>query len=63
MAKVDEPKFTVETSDGPCEVRRYQARIIAETHVSGDRTQAANEGFRRRYSKDYEHLLKTYKID
>lgn len=23
----------------------------------------ANEGFRRRYSKDYEHLLKTYKID
>ncbi len=47
VAKVDEPKFTVETSDGPCEVRRYQARIIAETHVSGDRTQAANEGFRR----------------
>ena len=23
----------------------------------------ANEGFRRRYSKEYEHLLKTYKID
>ena len=23
----------------------------------------ANEGFRRRYSKDYEHLLQTYKID
>ena len=47
MAKVDEPKFVLETADDACEVRRYDARVVAETHVVGDREQAANEAFRR----------------
>ncbi len=47
MAKVEEPKFTLEVRDREFEVRRYWARIVAETHVTGDRKQAESEGFRR----------------
>ncbi len=47
MAKVDEPKFAIEVRERAFEVRRYQPRIVAETHVAGDRKQAGNEGFRR----------------
>jgi hypothetical protein len=47
LRKVEEPPFTVEVRDGPCEIRRYAARTIAETTVSGDWTVAGNEGFRR----------------
>ncbi len=47
VAKVDEPKFALESGERQFEVRRYQARIVAETHVAGDRKQAESEGFRR----------------
>ncbi len=47
VAKVDEPKFTLEVHDRDFEVRRYEARIVAETQVAGDRKQAESEGFRR----------------
>jgi hypothetical protein len=47
VAKVDEPKFALEVRDREFEVRRYQPRIVAETHVAGDRKQAESEGFRR----------------
>jgi hypothetical protein len=47
VAKVDEPKFTLEVREREFEVRRYHARIVAETHVAGDRKQAESEGFRR----------------
>lgn len=47
MAEVAEPKFVVESGDREFEVRRYQARIVAETNVAGDRKQAESAGFRR----------------
>jgi hypothetical protein len=47
MAKVDEPAFTLESRDGEFEVRRYGARVLAETTVHGERDRAASEGFRR----------------
>jgi hypothetical protein len=47
VAKVDEPKFALEVREREFEVRRYQARVVAETHVDGDRKEAESEGFRR----------------
>jgi len=47
VAKVEEPKFTVELSDGRHQVRRYGERVVAETIVAGARKQAENEGFQR----------------
>lgn len=47
MAKVDEPTFTLESREDEFEVRRYGARVLAETTVNGDRDRAASEGFRR----------------
>ncbi|MEO6950553.1 MAG: heme-binding protein [Polyangia bacterium] len=46
VAKVDEPKFVVERKEGEFEVRRYAARVVAETRVVGDRKQAESAGFR-----------------
>ena len=47
VAKVKEPKFALEFGEREFEVRRYPARVVAETHVEGDRKEAESEGFRR----------------
>jgi hypothetical protein len=47
VAKVAEPKFSLEVRKGQFEVRGYQARVVAETSVDGERKQAESEGFRR----------------
>jgi len=47
VAKVAEPVFAIVTQDGDFEVRRYGARVVAETRVEGTWEQAGNTGFRR----------------
>jgi len=47
VADVNEPKFVLESADRQFAVRRYQARVVAETRVAGERKQAGNDGFRR----------------
>ena len=42
-----EPPFTVQRRVGAVEIRRYGARIAAETSVEADEEPARNEGFRR----------------
>lgn len=44
---IEEPPYEVVWSDGPFEVRRYPALLVAETEVEGDMDQASNQGFRR----------------
>lgn len=45
---VAEPPFTLEIHEGAFDVRRYPARVVAETLVTGGSFDAAgNEGFRR----------------
>jgi hypothetical protein len=41
-----EPAFTVERKDGDFEIRRYAPLLAAEVVVSGERSAAANQGFR-----------------
>ena len=43
---VEEPKFTVALREGPFEIRDYQAAVVAEVTVTGDRREAASKGFR-----------------
>lgn len=43
----EEPAFTVQRRLGDIEIRRYGARIAAETTVEADEEAARNEGFRR----------------
>jgi hypothetical protein len=40
------PKYSVERTDGPIEVRLYAPRIVAEVSVSGSQSQAVSAGFR-----------------
>jgi hypothetical protein len=47
VAQVQEPHYATQTSDGAFEVRKYGARVVAETTVTGDWNEAGNEGFRR----------------
>jgi hypothetical protein len=47
MASVGEPPFTATVREGDFELRRYGPRVVAETQVSGDWSEAGNEGFRR----------------
>jgi len=42
---IEQPKYTVLTSSGHREVRRYETRIVAETTVEGTREKALNEAF------------------
>jgi len=42
-----EPKYEIETKEGAFEVRRYGARVVAQTNVAGDWDDASNEAFRR----------------
>lgn len=43
----EEPPFTVERRVGDVEIRRYGARIAAETTIDADEEAARTEGFRR----------------
>ena len=43
----EEPPFTVESTVGGVEIRRYEPRIAAETTIDADEEKARNEGFRR----------------
>ena len=40
------PRYAVERSDGAIEIRRYDARIMAEVSVEGSQRQAVSAGFR-----------------
>ncbi len=40
------PHYTVLKTDGAFEIRRYAPRLVAEVEVMGDRSEAANKGFR-----------------
>jgi hypothetical protein len=41
----EQPKYTVLSSSADKEVRRYEARIVAETYLEGAREKALNEAF------------------
>lgn len=43
----EEPSFTVERRIGNVEIRRYGARVAAQTTIDADEEKARNEGFRR----------------
>ncbi len=42
----ERPKYSVEFSEPPCEVRTYAPTIVASVHVSGSRDEAVSAGFR-----------------
>ena len=42
----EQPKYSVEISEPPCEVRTYAPTIVAAVHVSGTREEAVGAGFR-----------------
>lgn len=44
-SSVEEPAYVVETKTGEVEIRRYPARIVAETEVAGPVEAARSEGF------------------
>ena len=43
---IEHPKYTVELSENPFEVREYSPTIVATVHVDGDRSTAVSAGFR-----------------
>jgi hypothetical protein len=45
--KIEEPKFDVILAEGEFEIREYAPRIVAETYVRGEFSDAPNIGFRR----------------
>ena len=44
---LEQAPFTVIEKEGPLELRRYPAYIVAETYVDGSFDEVGNEGFRR----------------
>lgn len=44
---IEQARYRVAVADGDIELRQYDARIVAETTVSGDFAEVGNEGFRR----------------
>ena len=44
---VEQAKYTIVTKSNAIEVRKYAPMIVAETHVSGERKEAINQGFRQ----------------
>ena len=46
MSKVEEPGYVIEASDANIEIRYYNAMILAEVMVDGDRKEAIRDGFR-----------------
>ena len=47
VAKIQEPHYVTQIREGDFEVRQYGARVVAETAVPGEWSEAGNEGFRR----------------
>ncbi len=47
VTKIQEPQYVTQMRDGAFEVRSYGPRVVAETAVTGEWTEAGNEGFRR----------------
>ena len=47
MSQVEKPTYELRFQQGPIEIRDYARRIIAETEVSGERTEAIKQGFRK----------------
>ncbi len=43
---IEEPKYTVIRSSDEIEIREYKSQLVAETTVTGNRKQAAGDGFR-----------------
>lgn len=43
----EEPRYAVELTDGPVEIRRYEARIAVETTATGSASKASNQAFMR----------------
>jgi len=43
---LEQPAFTLERQEGPYEFRLYEPYLVAEVTVEGQRSQAANAGFR-----------------
>lgn len=43
---VERASYTVELSEAPYEIRRYDASVVAVVHVDGTRSEAVNQGFR-----------------
>ncbi len=46
MSDVEQAKYTVVSQDGDIEIRDYAPMIVAETVVSGERSQAISQGFK-----------------
>ena len=46
MSNVEQAKYNVVESSDSIEIRDYQAQIIAQTEVTGERKEAINQGFR-----------------
>ncbi|MFM8858870.1 MAG: SOUL family heme-binding protein [Methylocystis sp.] len=44
---VEHARYSVVASSGDIEIREYAAQVVAETTVSGERSSAISEGFRR----------------
>lgn len=44
---VEEPQWRLVFEDGPFQIRDYAPTVVAETRVSGERSGAINQGFRR----------------
>jgi hypothetical protein len=40
------PPYSIERSEGPFELRRYESHVVAEVSVQGERSETANQGFR-----------------
>ena len=43
---IESPKYTVELSEKPFEIRQYAPSIVANVHMDGDRSDAVSAGFR-----------------
>ena len=47
MSNVEQPQYTLVSSDKNIEIRDYHAMILAQTETTGERKDAIQEGFRR----------------
>ncbi|MDX2055958.1 MAG: heme-binding protein [Polyangiaceae bacterium] len=47
VADIEEPQYVTQKRIDSFEIREYGKRVVAETSVAGDWTEAGNEGFRR----------------
>ena len=47
VGKIQQPQYVTQVRDGDFEVREYGPRVVAETTITGEWTDAGSEGFRR----------------